>query len=912
MSRSGFRAHIDAPGTETTRRLKRTKISILENTSRQNLSKKTTTTSTPEPVTTTQQLETKFLQKKTMYHPLVSDARHVRNKSSEKLLIRELQSFWSKQQWWPSSIYKSPHHNTTHYNTTHNNHIHEQFKLTKTSLKVLENSKTNHLGEDGVKSNKLHNVDEKSLGSEKKKQISTNYGHEKNDHLNAASEHFLNASGVSTNQWKLDKEEKFGKYFQNYSSFATRTPTEKYNGIRSQPKTGSVSTYKFHDNFDRKKSGNLDDFLADEPIPYHPAGIKKDLAVLSKNISEILESLLRNYNNKIRPGYTEGKLTTIKLNMLIRSMGPITEKDMKYSMDCYLRQEWHDERLTFKGPLAELTLNIKMLEALWKPDTFFHNGLGSYVHMITRPNKLFRITQDGSILYSMRLTIKAKCPMELRNFPMDKQSCPLIISSYAYPEREVKYQWDKKLVSFESGMAFSQFDLLNTKCTNYSTGWRTGQANYSVLQVNFNLQRHTGYFLIQVYVPCFLIVVLSWVSFWLNREATSDRVGLGITTVLTLSTISLDSRTDLPKVHYATALDWFILMSFGSCMATLLQCAGVHYFTKVGSGELLPESEWQDVEGTEEEVVPSAGRRILSRPQTTSTFSIGEREGSVADLGNFVLKDQDQNCSAYHGSEQHGRLSETQEVFQQQHPTNSKKEIHQEGLYTKTTHRYQSQRRMYNDVEMSQRFVPEVPQITCQSCETQYSSSEILLNSNPHVNSLETQSYIQPERAQSLCQDQNCDFNQSFMFNVKKEFPTNLCTEEEFAKQSTDNQCRNVAAAQKPGRLSTFYAAWNSGNPATSSDDSIQNLKNAETQTSKKEGFWFQLARCVVGSESYRRARERQATITGSVNSVSKIDKLSRVLFPLSYGLLNLWYWYSYYDAELTSSSAEPGFNLKL
>ena len=31
----------------------------------------------------------------------------------------------------------------------------------------------------------------------------------------------------------------------------------------------------------------------------------------------------------------------------------------------------------------------------------------------------------------------------------------------------------------------------------------------------------------QVYVPCTLIVVLSWVGFWLNREATSDRVGLG-------------------------------------------------------------------------------------------------------------------------------------------------------------------------------------------------------------------------------------------------------------------------------------------------------------------------------------------------------------------------------------------------
>ena len=51
--------------------------------------------------------------------------------------------------------------------------------------------------------------------------------------------------------------------------------------------------------------------------------------------------------------------------------------------------------------------------------------------------------------------------------------------------------------------------------------------------------------------------------------------------MLTLSTIALDSRTGLPKVHYATALDWFIICSFFYCMASLLEFAGVHYFTKV-------------------------------------------------------------------------------------------------------------------------------------------------------------------------------------------------------------------------------------------------------------------------------------------------------------------------------------------
>ena len=55
-----------------------------------------------------------------------------------------------------------------------------------------------------------------------------------------------------------------------------------------------------------------------------------------------------------------------------------------------------------------------------------------------------------------------------------------------------------------------------------------------------------------------------------------------MTAVLTLSAISMDSRSDLPKVHYATALDWFIICSFLYCMASILEFAGVHYFTKVG------------------------------------------------------------------------------------------------------------------------------------------------------------------------------------------------------------------------------------------------------------------------------------------------------------------------------------------
>jgi len=64
-----------------------------------------------------------------------------------------------------------------------------------------------------------------------------------------------------------------------------------------------------------------------------------------------------------------------------------------------------------------------------------------------------------------------------------------------------------------------------------------------------------GYYLIQMYIPSLLIVILSWISFWINMDAAPARVGLGITTVLTMTTQSAGSRASLPKVSAGSMLD---------------------------------------------------------------------------------------------------------------------------------------------------------------------------------------------------------------------------------------------------------------------------------------------------------------------------------------------------------------------
>lgn len=90
-----------------------------------------------------------------------------------------------------------------------------------------------------------------------------------------------------------------------------------------------------------------------------------------------------NFNLKYLQAFLFSGPTVVRTNMLIRSMGPVSELDMDYSMDCYFRQSWRDSRLSFVGPIKSLSLSIKMLERIWRPDTYFYNGKHSYVHTIT-------------------------------------------------------------------------------------------------------------------------------------------------------------------------------------------------------------------------------------------------------------------------------------------------------------------------------------------------------------------------------------------------------------------------------------------------------------------------------------------------------------------------------------------------
>ena len=83
-----------------------------------------------------------------------------------------------------------------------------------------------------------------------------------------------------------------------------------------------------------------------------------------------------------------------------------------------------------------------------------------------------------------------------------------------------------------------------------------------------------------MYIPSSLIVVMSWVSFWLNRGAAPARVGLGVTTVLTMTTLINSVNAALPKISYMKSIDIYLFVCFFMVFGALIEYACVGYTDK--------------------------------------------------------------------------------------------------------------------------------------------------------------------------------------------------------------------------------------------------------------------------------------------------------------------------------------------
>lgn len=73
-----------------------------------------------------------------------------------------------------------------------------------------------------------------------------------------------------------------------------------------------------------------------------------------------------------------------------------------YTLTMYFQQYWRDKRLAYLGIPLNLTLDNRVADQLWVPDTYFLNDKKSFVHGVTVKNRMIRLHPDGTVLYGLR------------------------------------------------------------------------------------------------------------------------------------------------------------------------------------------------------------------------------------------------------------------------------------------------------------------------------------------------------------------------------------------------------------------------------------------------------------------------------------------------------------------------------
>ena len=167
--------------------------------------------------------------------------------------------------------------------------------------------------------------------------------------------------------------------------------------------------------------------------------------------------------------------------------------------------------------------------------------------------------------------------MDLALFPLDTQICFLHVASYGFTTQDVIYSWKRpNPVQFVENLFLpGGFELANYIDANCDVNTVTGR--YSCLTVDMTFRRQLSYYFITIYIPTLMIVIVSWMSFWLDHKSAPARVALTVTTLLAMSTTTSSINNSLPPVAYTKAIDvWTNLCTIFVFLA-LLEYALVNY-----------------------------------------------------------------------------------------------------------------------------------------------------------------------------------------------------------------------------------------------------------------------------------------------------------------------------------------------
>ncbi|KAF7637381.1 hypothetical protein Mgra_00003126, partial [Meloidogyne graminicola] len=298
----------------------------------------------------------------------------------------------------------------------------------------------------------------------------------------------------------------------------------------------------------------------------------------SANDSYILDKLLDNYNRHKIPG---GKVE-VMVEVWVQEITTISDITSDFQLDIYISEMWRDQALDYSWmePCKyNLSLNSILLEKLWTPNSCFINSKTADIHRSPFPNIFLLIYANGSVWTNYRLKLQGPCEMDLTRFPFDNVTCALTFESFNYNTDEVEMFWSSVGVAkMRDHIELADYLLIDIIPDRQTVPYPAGY--WHELTMRFHFKRRAGWYILQAYLPTYLTIFISWISFVLGTQAIPARTMLGVNSLLAMTFQFGNIIRNLPKVSYVKAIDIWLLSCMTFVFFSLLELAWVGYLSR--------------------------------------------------------------------------------------------------------------------------------------------------------------------------------------------------------------------------------------------------------------------------------------------------------------------------------------------
>jgi hypothetical protein len=248
-----------------------------------------------------------------------------------------------------------------------------------------------------------------------------------------------------------------------------------------------------------------------------------------------------------------GVRTEMTVGAYLVDLYKINDAEQTFSADVFFVLAWRDERLLNVDGRSLAGCKVP-LESVWAPRVWVMNE-----REVSRSLEDFLVIRpDGIVEYQQRFQGTFTNRLDLRDFPLDRQSLAIHVVLGRVGTDEVSFVPDERTGSAE------EFSIADWSVDGGGVSYepfRLATSDEAIPQVTYRIEvrRNRAYYAQKVFLPLILIVCMSWAVFWIDPKLVPPQVGISTSAVLTLIAFLFSLAYTLPRLSYLTRADRFVM-----------------------------------------------------------------------------------------------------------------------------------------------------------------------------------------------------------------------------------------------------------------------------------------------------------------------------------------------------------------